>query len=63
MVKVSKPNQDFRFDVPVIGLRTLETAKEAGISVVAYESKKTLLLEKDLLQDRAQQYKISMVAI
>lgn len=63
MVKVSKPSQDFRFDVPVIGMRTLETARESGVSVVAYEAKKTLLLEKNLLHDRAQQYKISMVAL
>ncbi len=63
MVKVSKPNQDFRFDVPVIGVRTLEMAHESGVSVVAYEAKKTLLLEKNLLHDRAQQYKISMVAL
>jgi DUF1009 family protein len=63
MVKVSKPNQDFRFDVPVIGMRTLETAREAGVSVIAYEAKKTLLLERSLLQDQAQQYKISMVAV
>lgn len=63
MVKVSKPNQDFRFDVPVIGMRTLETARESGVRVIAYEAKKTLLLEKGLLHDRAQDYKISMVGV
>ena len=63
MVKVSKPNQDFRFDVPVIGVRTIEVARESGISVVGYEAKKTLLLEKNLLHELAQQYKITMVAL
>ena len=47
MVKVSKPGQDFRFDVPVIGCETLEIASAAGISVIAVEAGKTLLLEKD----------------
>lgn len=63
LVKVSKPNQDFRFDVPVIGTRTLDTAAEAGIAVIACEAKKTLLLDKDQLLERARQKKITLVAI
>jgi DUF1009 family protein len=47
MVKVSKPKQDLRFDVPVIGPVTLETAHEAGIRVVAVEAHKTLLLQRE----------------
>jgi hypothetical protein len=54
MVKVSKPNQDFRFDVPVIGLQTLETAQAAGIIAIGIEAGKTLLLERtQLLADAA----------
>lgn len=46
VVKVSKPNQDMRFDVPVIGRQTIETAAAAGIRVIAVEAGRTLLLEK-----------------
>ena len=46
VVKVSKPGQDMRFDVPVVGPQTIETAAAAGIRVIAVESGKTLLLEK-----------------
>lgn len=46
MVKVSKPGQDMRFDVPVVGKQTIETAADAGIRVIAVEAGKTLLLEK-----------------
>ena len=46
VVKVSKPNQDMRFDVPVVGTQTIETAAAAGIRLIAVEAGKTLLLEK-----------------
>ena len=49
MVKVSKPNQDSRFDVPVIGVETLRIAAEANVRVVAVEAGGTLLLEKEEL--------------
>jgi UDP-2,3-diacylglucosamine hydrolase len=47
VVKVSKPNQDLRFDVPVIGCETLEVASAAEVSIIAVEAGKTLLLEKE----------------
>ncbi|PYL52859.1 MAG: DUF1009 domain-containing protein, partial [Verrucomicrobia bacterium] len=43
MIKVAKPNQDMRFDVPVIGVETIEVAGEAKLRVIAVESGKTLL--------------------
>jgi UDP-2,3-diacylglucosamine hydrolase len=49
VVKVSKPKQDFRFDVPVIGCETLEVASAAGVSIIAVEAGKTLLLEKEAI--------------
>ncbi len=45
-VKVSKPGQDLRFDVPVVGVQTIETAAAAGIRLIAVEAGMTLLLEK-----------------
>jgi DUF1009 family protein len=62
MIKVAKPNQDMRFDVPVIGVETIKVAAEAKIRVIAVESGKTLLLERDKVVDLAQQAKISTVA-
>lgn len=63
LVKVSKPNQDFRFDVPVIGIQTLDAAAESGIAVIACEAKKTLLLDKEQILEKARQKKITLVAV
>ena len=46
-VKVARPKQDMRFDIPVVGIKTIETLKESGASVLAVESGKTLLLEME----------------
>ena len=62
MVKVAKPNQDMRFDVPVIGLETIRIAAEAKLRVIAIESAKTLLLERDAIVDLANRANISIVA-
>ncbi len=53
MVKVSKPNQDMRFDVPVIGVQTIQTAAESGVAVIAIEAGKTLILEKEQVASAA----------
>src|SRR5213083_129221 len=62
IVKVAKPNQDMRFDVPVIGVETLRIASEARLRVIAIEAGKTLLLERDMIVDLANRAKISLVA-
>jgi UDP-2,3-diacylglucosamine hydrolase len=62
MVKVAKPNQDMRFDVPVIGVATIEVAVEAHLRVIAVEAGRTLLLEKDALIMAAEGANISIVA-
>jgi len=61
VVKVSKPGQDFRFDVPVVGPLTLETANEAKIRVIAVEAGRTLFLEKDKVMAMAAGFRISIV--
>jgi UDP-2,3-diacylglucosamine hydrolase len=61
MIKVSKPNQDMRFDVPVIGVETIRIAAESGVRVVAVEAGKTLLLERDAVANLAETASISMV--
>ncbi len=61
MVKVAKPNQDMRFDVPVIGVETVRVAAEAKLRVIAIGAGKTLLLERDAVVDLANRSKISIV--
>ena len=62
MIKLAKPNQDMRFDVPVIGVETIRVASEAQVRVIALEAGKTLLLERDAIVDLAERAKISIVA-
>ena len=61
MIKVAKPNQDMRFDVPVIGVETVRIAAEAKLRVISVEAGKTLLLERDAVIDLANRSKISIV--
>jgi DUF1009 family protein len=62
MVKVSKPNQDMRFDVPVIGVETVRIAAESGVRVIAVEAGKTLLLERDTVAEFVDRSNMSLVA-
>jgi DUF1009 family protein len=59
-IKVSKPNQDFRFDVPVIGTETLRSAAEVGIKAIVCEARKTLLLKRKELTELAQKLRITL---
>jgi len=62
MIKVAKPNQDMRFDVPVVGIETVKVAAAAKLRVIAVEAGKTLLLERDKVVDLAERSKISLIA-
>src|SRR6516165_9794323 len=62
VIKVSKPYQDMRFDVPVIGIETVRVAAASGVRVIAVEAGKTLLLERDALIALANGLKVSVVA-
>jgi UDP-2,3-diacylglucosamine hydrolase len=62
MIKVAKPNQDMRFDVPVIGVETIRVAAEAKLRVIAVEAGKTLLLERKAIADLAVHSKLSIIA-
>jgi DUF1009 family protein len=63
LVKVSKPNQDFRFDVPVVGPQTIETCADAGVGGIAIEAGKTLLLEKDRVAELCERLHIGIHAV
>jgi DUF1009 family protein len=62
MVKVAKPNQDMRFDIPVIGVETMAVAAAANIRVIAIEARRTLLLEKERVVRQAAESGISITS-
>jgi UDP-2,3-diacylglucosamine hydrolase len=62
VIKVAKPNQDMRFDVPVIGVKTIEVMQKAGATCLAIDAGKCLLLEGSAILDAADAAGISIVA-
>jgi hypothetical protein len=63
VVKVSKPQQDLRFDLPAIGPETIAVMREVQASVLAIEAGKTLMIEKTTLLHAAETAAISVVAV
>ena len=61
IVKVAKPNQDMRFDVPVIGLATIQAMRAAGASALSIDAGKTLLLDGDAVFASANEAMITIV--
>lgn len=61
MVKVAKPDQDMRFDVPVVGVETMGVCADANVRVIAVEAGKTLLLERAAVVELADRERISLV--
>jgi UDP-2,3-diacylglucosamine hydrolase len=62
VVKVAKPNQDMRFDVPVVGLHTIETMKKAGSTCLALDAGRCLLLDGDAIIHAADEAGIAIIA-
>ena len=62
VVKVAKPKQDMRFDVPVIGVKTIETMARAGASCLAVDAGRCLLLDGEAIIEAANLSEISVVA-
>ena len=62
VVKVAKPNQDMRFDVPVIGVATITTMKNAGASCLAIDAGRCLLIDGDAVIQAADEVGIAIVA-
>jgi len=63
VVKVSKPYQDLRFDVPAVGMDTIRRMRESEVAVLAVEAGKTLLLEKEIMLEEATRCGVSVVAV
>lgn len=62
-VKVSRDNHDFRFDIPCVGVRTLEVCAAAGISALGLEAGRAILLEQQACEELARKNKISVVTV
>ena len=63
VVKLPKPKQDMRFDVPVIGVRTVEAMIHAGASCLAIEAERTLLFDQEAIVRKANEEQIAIVAL
>jgi hypothetical protein len=63
VVKVAKPKQDMRFDVPVIGMRTIDAMVSAGATCLSVEAGRTLLFDREALLRRASEENIAIVAV
>lgn len=63
VVKVAKPEQDMRFDVPTVGVQTIQTMREAGGRVLAIEAGKTILLDEGEVLSLANKLGIAIVAL
>ncbi len=61
IVKVAKPNQDMRFDVPVVGVSTIEAMKAAGATVLSVDAGKTLMIDGDTIVKAADEVGICIV--
>jgi DUF1009 family protein len=62
VVKVSKPNQDLRFDIPSVGLNTVETMAKVKASVLALEAGKTLMFDKSKMIELANRSGIAILS-
>ena len=62
VVKVAKPNQDMRFDVPVVGVKTIETMKAAGATCLALDAGKCLLIDGEAVIQAADAAEIAVAA-
>jgi DUF1009 family protein len=61
IVKVAKPNQDMRFDVPVIGLATIQAMRTAGASALTVDAERTLVVDGDHVIKSANEAGIAIV--
>jgi len=61
VVKLAKPNQDMRFDVPVVGLPTIETMICAGATCLSITAGKTLMFDREAMLARANEAKICVI--
>jgi UDP-2,3-diacylglucosamine hydrolase len=61
--KVASEDHDFRFDIPCLGPQTIATCAQARIAVLAFESGKTLLLDRDEVEKAARDHRITLLSV
>lgn len=61
-IKVCKPGQDTRFDIPAVGLGTIESMKAANVKALAIEAGKAVVFDRQTMVDKADQYKMTIVS-
>ncbi len=62
VVKIAKPNQDMRFDVPVVGVKTIEVMHQAGATCLALDAGRCLLFDGEAIVKAADEFGISIFA-
>jgi hypothetical protein len=62
VVKIAKPNQDMRFDVPIVGVKTIEAMKSAGATCLAIDAGKCLLIDGERVVEAADSSGIALIA-
>ena len=62
-VKVAREKHDFRFDIPCLGPKTLETCAAAGVAVLGFEAGRSLLLEQEACETLARKHKIALTTV
>ena len=63
VIKVSKPNQDMRFDVPVVGVPTIEIMIESGATALVLDSQRTIIFDRQKVADLADRHDIALVGL
>ncbi|MGD9017723.1 MAG: UDP-2,3-diacylglucosamine diphosphatase LpxI, partial [Desulfobacterales bacterium] len=62
-VKVCKPGQDERFDVPAVGLKTVQTMVDAHIQVLAIEARRAIVFDREDMVEAANRHRLTIVAL
>ena len=62
-VKVAKQDHDMRFDIPCIGLKTIEVCRNSGIDVLAFEAGKTIILERDEIEAAVKKNRLALLCV
>jgi len=63
VIKVSKPKQDMRFDIPVVGLSTIKNMMAFGATALVIDAQRTLVLDKEEMMREANKNDIAVVAL
>jgi len=63
VVKVSKPKQDKRFDIPAIGMKTLRTMHRKGANLIAVEANETIIVDQEKVIKYADEHDIVIMAV